>query len=193
MTAVKIREVALCHFARNGYEGASLADIAAEVGIKKQSIYNHFKGKDDLFLAVFQDVAVREMLFAEDYVKRRGMLSLEEMLYGFLSEYRKRYEREDDTKFFLRMAFFPPGHLLREVVVYCNDHLARMELLLIPLFESAAGKGEMHPDISVERAIAAFSAVLDGMFVEMLYGDLERSLKRLDASWFVYWRGVKNS
>ncbi|MGY4759581.1 TetR/AcrR family transcriptional regulator [Paenibacillus caseinilyticus] len=108
MTAEKIREIALSHFTRGGYEGASLADISAEVGIKKQSIYNHFKGKDDLFLAVFQEVAVREMLFIEDYLKRSSQLPLEKMLSGFLDEYRTRYELDDDTKFFLRMAFFPP-------------------------------------------------------------------------------------
>ncbi|WP_426448205.1 TetR/AcrR family transcriptional regulator [Paenibacillus sp. S-38] len=193
MTADHIKEIALTHFARNGYEGASLADISAEVGIKKQSIYNHFKGKDDLFLAVFQDVAVREMLFIEDYLKQSSLLSLEDTLYGFLNEYRKRYERDEDTKFFLRMAFFPPGHLHKEIVDFCNRHLDRMEQLLEPVFTLAVTKGEMHPDVSSERASAAFSAVLDGMFVEMLYGGLERSLKRLDASWFVYWRGVKKN
>jgi len=193
LTSDKIREVALRHFTRNGYEGASLADISAEVGIKKQSIYSHFTGKDELFLAVFREVAAREILFVEEYLKSSSLLSLEKMLYGFLYEYSKRYEQEDDTRFFLRMAFFPPGHLQREIVDYSNHHLDRMEMLLEPIFASAARTGEMHPDVSVERASAAFTAVLDGMFVEMLYGDLERSQKRLDASWYVYWRGIRNN
>jgi AcrR family transcriptional regulator len=193
MTSDKIREVALRHFTRNGYNGASLADISAEVGIKKQSIYAHFKGKDELFLAVFRDAAAREMLFIEEYLKSSGMLSLNKILYGFLNEYRKRYEREEDTKFFLRMAFFPPGHLEQEIMDYCNHHLDRTAMLLEPFFISAAGTGEMHSDVSTERALEAFTAVLDGMFVEMLYGGVERSLKRLDASWYVYWRGVKSN
>ncbi|MFC5448630.1 TetR/AcrR family transcriptional regulator [Paenibacillus aestuarii] len=193
MTSAKIREVALRHFARNGYEGASLADISAEVGIKKQSIYNHYTGKDELFFAVFRDVAAREMLFVEDYLEQSSSQPLEQVLYGFLNEYRKRYEREDDTKFFLRMAFFPPGHLQREIVDYCNHHIDRQGELIEPFFEAAAQNGEMHPDVTIDRASAAFTAVVDGMFVEMLYGDLERSLKRLDASWYVFWRGVRNS
>ncbi|WP_123041411.1 TetR/AcrR family transcriptional regulator [Cohnella candidum] len=193
MSSDKIREVALRHFARSGYEGASLADISAEVGIKKQSIYSHFTGKDEMFLAVFRDVADREMLFVQEYLERSKTSSLEKMLYGFLNEYRLRYEREDDTKFFLRMAFFPPGHLRREIVDYSNHHLDTTAMLLEPFFASAANNGEMHPDVSVDRATVAFTAVLDGMFVEMLYGDLERSLKRLDASWHVFWRGIRNS
>ncbi|ASS73643.1 TetR family transcriptional regulator [Tumebacillus algifaecis] len=193
MTSIKIRDVALRHFARNGYEGASLANIADEVGIKKQSIYNHYNGKDDLFFAVFKDVAVREMLFVQDYLERNSTLSLENKLYGFLKEYRKRHEQEDDTKFFLRMSFFPPGHLEKEITVYTIDHVDRLEQLLVPVFEMAASKGELHPAVSNMRASASFTAMLDSIFVEMLYGDAERSMKRLDASWFVYWRGVKNN
>ncbi|MCD1261663.1 TetR/AcrR family transcriptional regulator [Paenibacillus athensensis] len=193
MTSDKIREVALRHFARGGYEGASLADIAAEVGIKKQSLYNHFTGKDEMFLVVFRDVAAREMLFVEAYLERSRSLALESLLYGFLDGYRQRYEREDDTKFFLRMAFFPPAHLHREIVDYCNHHLDRLGVLLEPFFAAAASSGQMHRDVSAQRAAAAFTAVLDGMFVEMLYGGQERSLRRLDASWYVYWRGVQSS
>ncbi|RIX53020.1 TetR/AcrR family transcriptional regulator [Paenibacillus nanensis] len=193
MTAEKIREVALSHFTRNGYEGASLADISAEVGIKKQSIYNYFKGKDELFLAVFKDAAAREMQFIEQYVKSSSALPLDKTLFGFLNEYRKRYEREDDTRFFLRIAFFPPAHLEKEIVDFSNAYIDRTEFLLVPLFEAAKNNGQMHPDVSTQRASAAFSAVLDGMFVEMLYGNMERSLKRLDASWHIYWRGVQNS
>ncbi|WP_166240172.1 TetR/AcrR family transcriptional regulator [Paenibacillus turpanensis] len=193
MTAEHIREHALRHFAQKGYEGASLADISAEVGIKKQSIYNYFKGKDELFLAVFQDAAAREMLFVQDYLKRSSMLSLEHILYGFIDEYRKRYEGEHDTKFFLRVAFFPPGHLEKDIMDYCNHHLDRMGELLVPVFESAVRKGELHSAVSVEQASIAFTAVLDSIFVELLYGGLERSLKRLDAAWYVYWRGVRNN
>lgn len=193
MTAEKIREIALSHFTRNGYEGASLADISAEVGIKKQSIYNYFKGKDELFLAVFKDAAAREMQFIEQYLKSSSALTLDETLFGFLNEYRKRYEREDDTRFFLRIAFFPPAHLEKEIVDFSSAYIDRTEFLLVPVFKAAKSKGQMHPDVSIERASAAFSAVLDGMFVEMLYGNMERSLKRLDASWHVYWRGVQNS
>lgn len=193
MARETIREVALRHFTRNGYEGASLADISAEVGIKKQSLYNYFKGKDELFLAVFRDVAAREMQFVEDYLKRSGLLPLESLLYGYVDEYRQRYEQEDDTKFFLRMAFFPPDHLRKEIVDYCNSHIDRTEWMFRPVFEAAACKGEMHPAVSSDRASAAFTAVLDGMFVELLYGDLERASRRLDASWYIYWRGIKNS
>ena len=40
-------------FASKGYDGVSMREIAAAVGIKGASIYNHFKGKEDIFLAIF--------------------------------------------------------------------------------------------------------------------------------------------
>jgi AcrR family transcriptional regulator len=192
MTAEKIREIALSHFTRNGYEGASLADISAEVGIKKQSIYNYFKGKDELFLAVYRDVAAREVHFVEEYLKRGSLLPLEKQLHGFLLEYKERYEREGETKFFLRMSFFPPAHLEHETVECTIHYLDKMADLLKVVFQSAAQTGQMHPDVSIEHASDAFIAVVDGIFVEMLYGGDERSMKRLDASWHIFWRGIKN-
>ncbi|MNF10150.1 hypothetical protein D3C80_2110040 [compost metagenome] len=49
----------------------------------------------------------------------------------------------------------------------------------------------MDPSISSQRATAAYTALLDGMFVEMLFGGHARLMKRMDASWYIYWRGIK--
>lgn len=48
VTAEIIREVALAHFARTGYDGATMRGIAAEVGVKASSLYHHFPSKQDL-------------------------------------------------------------------------------------------------------------------------------------------------
>ena len=40
-------------FARRGYEGASLEEIAETAGFTRGAIYKHFAGKEELFLAVF--------------------------------------------------------------------------------------------------------------------------------------------
>ncbi len=50
----RIVEVAMRHFAERGYQGARVADIAAEVGIAKGSIFQHFGSKARLFLACYQ-------------------------------------------------------------------------------------------------------------------------------------------
>ncbi len=41
-------------FVRDGYEGAQLAEIAAAANRTKGAVYDHFKSKEDLFLALFE-------------------------------------------------------------------------------------------------------------------------------------------
>jgi len=42
-------------FARHGYEGVSMRDIAAAVGIRQSAIYNHFSGKQEMLVEVMVD------------------------------------------------------------------------------------------------------------------------------------------
>jgi TetR/AcrR family transcriptional regulator, mexJK operon transcriptional repressor len=51
-----IVDAATCVFLRHGYAETSVDAIAAEAGVAKQTIYNHFGDKRQLFLAVIQAV-----------------------------------------------------------------------------------------------------------------------------------------
>ncbi|HEY1727144.1 MAG TPA: TetR/AcrR family transcriptional regulator [Candidatus Baltobacteraceae bacterium] len=48
-----LTDVALRVFARKGYDGASMDDVAAEAGITKASIYHHVSGKEELLARGF--------------------------------------------------------------------------------------------------------------------------------------------
>jgi AcrR family transcriptional regulator len=55
-------------FARRGYRGASVEEIAEEAGYSHGAVYSNFDGKADLFLAVFEDYMaerVRELAEAQ--------------------------------------------------------------------------------------------------------------------------------
>lgn len=195
MTAGRIKEAALAQFAQSGFDGASLAQIAQEVGIKKPSIYAHFKGKDDLFLAVFSDVINDEMEFIRRYFtgkqqKSDEEQSLKERLYHFLEAYVHRYEHDVKTKFFLRMTFFPPGHLYETVMVLVYDYLDRFEELLLSVFSKAVEEKQV-VDVDARFAAIAFMGVLDAVLVELLYGGPDRFARRLQASWAIFWRGLE--
>ena len=51
-----IRRAALEVFLRRGYAVTSIDTILAGAGVSRQTLYNHFGGKEDLFRAVVQDV-----------------------------------------------------------------------------------------------------------------------------------------
>ncbi|MBV9078542.1 MAG: TetR/AcrR family transcriptional regulator [Methylobacteriaceae bacterium] len=49
----RILEAAARTFGRLSFEGASMDDVAAEAGVGKPTLYRYFRGKDELFAAVF--------------------------------------------------------------------------------------------------------------------------------------------
>lgn len=190
MTLNRIKDVALKHFTKNGYEGTSMAQIADDIGIRKQSIYTYFKGKDELFLRVCSDTFDKELRLVSNFIESNANQHIEKFLFGFLLYYKDQYEKNDYTKFWIRISFLPPTHLYEEIMKYVYEYLDKLEELIIPIMDRAKIEKKISSTIDSKRATAAFLGVLDGIFVEMLYGGPERLTKRLDASWYLYWRGL---
>ena len=58
-TRKKILTKALKLFSQRGYDAVSVGDIAAAVGVKAPSLYNHFSGKRAIFDAIVEATAER--------------------------------------------------------------------------------------------------------------------------------------
>lgn len=56
-TKERILEAALEIFARDGYTGTNIKDIAESVGIVKSALYRHFESKEEIWDAVFNKMA----------------------------------------------------------------------------------------------------------------------------------------
>jgi AcrR family transcriptional regulator len=61
-------------FAEHGYEGASLGDIAAEMGLTKAAVYYHFPSKADILRAVLRPtfLAVSDLLDVAETKRSRA-------------------------------------------------------------------------------------------------------------------------
>jgi len=55
LTRIRVLEAAARVFARQGFHGASVHEIAREAGATTGAIYSNFAGKEDLYLAVFEE------------------------------------------------------------------------------------------------------------------------------------------
>ncbi|WP_028394001.1 TetR/AcrR family transcriptional regulator [Bacillus cihuensis] len=191
MRADKIKQVAMDLFAKKGYEGTSLVDIAEAVGIKKPSIYGHYSGKDELFLQIVKDVFDEETKNMYHFFEENAKLPLESKLYRILYQYKDRYGEDERLRFLVRMLFFPPAHLQEEVVtVYVYPFLDCWENQLVGLFKQAALENQIS-QIDPKLAASAFMGVMDAVMVEIVYSDPVRFLKRLNASWPMYWLALK--
>ena len=75
MTREHLLEAAAVVFARNGYHGASLDEVAAAAGFTKGAVYSNFKSKEDLFLALIDhriEMQRRPKFNALDGPRRHG-------------------------------------------------------------------------------------------------------------------------
>ena len=59
-TIERLIDVAMAEFSQKGYANASTETIVRKAGVTRGALYHHFKGKKDLFYAVFQ-AAQREI------------------------------------------------------------------------------------------------------------------------------------
>src|ERR1700679_3591932 len=55
LTRRRLLDSAEAVFARSGFHGASVEDIAREAGVTSGALYSNFAGKEDLFLALFEE------------------------------------------------------------------------------------------------------------------------------------------
>lgn len=190
MTYDQLKRTALIQFAQLGFEGASLSVIANEVGIKKQSIYTHFKSKDDLYIQTFHEATDCEIDFVKHFIEDQGSLQLKEVLSKFLTEYLERFEKNNNMKFFMRTSFYPPVKHEEIIKMGSNKFVDRLESLFTALFEQNLDL--LRADITPETAALSFLTMLDGLLVELIYGIPERLQKRSTQSWLVFWRGICN-
>lgn len=180
MTANRIKTVALSHFARYGYEGTSLANIAQEVGIKKPSIYAHFKGKEELYFICLESALQKDLQSFTDDIENFSNSSTEELLLQLLKGYAKRFGESEESMFWLRTSYFPPDAFREQIIEKANAHIENVGKLLFPIFKQANEKSELH-NIEVKDALEAFLCLLDGLMVELLFAGLNRFETRLNS------------
>jgi AcrR family transcriptional regulator len=186
----EIKDIALKCFTTHGYEGASLSQIAEQVGMKKQSLYAHFKGKDDLFLQVLQDAKETELSSKLQYLSKVGAQNPKPDLLGYLQLVIDLFQKNEHLKFWLRMTFFPPPHLAKAIDEEVIDTEKRIQPVLESKFQAwIDGKVIMEEVASIPTL--AFLGVVDSIMLELVYGNNEIRLnEKLNASWTVFWRGI---
>jgi AcrR family transcriptional regulator len=187
-----IKEAALKYFTIHGYEGASLSQIAEEVGMKKQSIYAHFKGKDDLFLQVLRDAKETELSSKLNYFSKIDSQNPEKDLYGFLQLVIDLFQKNEQLKFWLRISFFPPAHFSKEIEKEVIDIEEKVQAILESKFQAWMNVKAIVRDVA-KTPTFAFLGVIDSIMLELVYGNDEKRLKdKLEASWTVFWRGISH-
>lgn len=189
-TITKIKKNALSLFVEKGYTATSLSDIAGRVGIKKQSIYSHFKNKEELFLEIMSEVVREEIAFLNDYFDQYNSKPLDDVLYNFIIQMEKRFtsNKEDNVKFLLRMMFTPPSASQEIIITTALEYYSELEKHIEQVFIYH----EESITATAEEAKIAYLAIFDGLLVELVYVNVTNFQKRFQVTWEIYWRGIKS-
>lgn len=192
MKADLILQIAVSHFAKEGFEGASLSKIAEEVGIKKPSIYAHYKGKDDLFLSALQYSLHTQKAHLAAYFNSVKNEPLESILYGYFPWFAKESQDNEQMSFILRVAYFPPLKLEKEVGEFFNPFFDSMHRHLTRLLRERNRQEKILYSEDFSNAALAYLTVSEGTMTELVYSGMQQYENRLQAVWPIFWRGLRN-
>jgi AcrR family transcriptional regulator len=78
LTRRHLLEAAGIVFARQGFHGATLDEVAATAGFTKGAVYSNFTSKDDLFLALLEDRTDRQLAVVSDVLGAGGHAAAEQ-------------------------------------------------------------------------------------------------------------------
>ncbi|WP_142826376.1 TetR/AcrR family transcriptional regulator [Planococcus soli] len=185
-----ILQTAVSHFAKEGYEGASLSKIADEVGIKKPSIYAHYKGKDDLFLSAVQYSLHTLKAQLAAYFNSMREEPLESLLLGYFEWLAKESRDNERMKFIIRVAYFPPLKLETEVGKLFNPFFDTMHRHLTRLLRERHRHEKVFHSEDFSNAALAYLTITEGVMNELVYSGMEKYNQRLQAVWPIFWRGL---
>lgn len=191
MTANKIKQVALSHFAKNGYDGTSLAQIANEVGIKKQSIATYFQKKEDLYLAIFNELVQDYINWMKSMQNEISSEPVEKKLqYILYQSYQYKVNNPERTAFYKRAVHFPPSFLEKKVRNEFNKMEKQSSALYREVFEEGI-RTNVIKNQDTENLLAAFYCLIDGISIQMFFYDRDEFHKRLSCIWKIFWDGIK--
>lgn len=175
--AQKISDAAVIHFTENGYDAASLSTLAEAAGIRKATIYSHFKNKDELFLSVFSESLRIEREFAAGCFEQESRAG-----EAYLFAVSERYASSPSLRLVLRTAFIPPLAVKKEV----NRGYEAFIDLIGEKFRHNFKTCHPHSEAQSAMYVDAYVGIVDSIHIELLYASHEAAERRRISLWKVF-------
>ena len=162
-------------FSLKGFLSTSIHDIMREAKASKGGLYNHFKSKDEIFLAVLSE--------ARKAWRDRNLAGLDQIetpvgkVKKLLENYRDRYLRDTET--------FPGGCVFVTLSVELDDQnpsfsrelnegFVRLKAMIRRLLDQGKESGELRAEVNTE---AVTEMIFSGMLgASVIYGTAKSSV-----------------
>jgi AcrR family transcriptional regulator len=152
-------------FKRRGYERASVAEIADEAGYSHGAVYSNFEGKEDLFLALYEQSVARRVAEIDATWSEQGTLA--ERARAAADEWMRRLE-SDPAPFLLRLELTARAAHDRDLQQKLATRVSAVPLAIRRLIESAAQEEAPAPPLPADEIALAFQALSLGLALEAL-------------------------
>jgi len=162
-TRSRITKAATKLFAENGYQQTTIAEIAKMVGLAEGSIYEHFRGKEDILLTI-PDVWVNRAI-EELELQLLGIQGAINKLRKFLWWYLHYIESEPLTAKVVFL-FLKTNPNFMQTEVYPN--VKTFYAYLTKIFEEGRESGELIKDLNPFIARAAFLGTIEHLVIRWL-------------------------
>jgi len=162
-TRSRITKAATKLFAENGYQQTTIAEIAKMVGLAEGSIYEHFRGKEDILLTI-PDVWVNRAIEELD-LQLLGIQGAINKLRKFLWWYMHYIESEPLTaKVVFLFLKTNPNFIQTEVYTNVKTFYA----YLTKIFEEGRESGELVQDLNPFIARTTFLGTIEHLVIRWL-------------------------
>ena len=160
LTRERLLTAARVVFARAGFHGASVEEIASEAGYSTGALYSNFGGKEDLFLVLMQrEIEAHAREIAEAVGARS---SVAERAQGGARQWMSMIEREPEL-LLLFMEFWAYGVRDAQVRPKVAARFAQVRELLTRLISDGTREFDLELELPAEHLAVAIDALADGI------------------------------
>ena len=186
-TRSRIIKAATKLFAEKGYQQTTIAEIAKMVGLAEGSIYEHFRGKEEILLTIPNVWVTRSIEELE--LQLLGLNGAINKLRKFLWWYIHYIESEPMTAKVVFL-FLKTNPNFMQTEAYAN--VKTFYSYLIKIFEEGRDSGEFMPDLNPFIARATFLGTIEHLVIRWLLKDRTYSLfDNLEHTWKVLVEGIR--
>jgi AcrR family transcriptional regulator len=165
-TRARLLDAAASVYARRGFDGATLDEVAAEAGFTKGAVYSHFGSKENLLLALSEQQRAAQLAEQRELFDL-GRRSRERPLAG--SHRWMESLREEPERFRLFVELWVRAQRDERVRGTLADGVEGLREMLAGFSRAGASEAGLEPDPDAERDIAnVFVALTMGMGIVAL-------------------------
>jgi AcrR family transcriptional regulator len=186
-----ITEKAFKLFSKNGYDGTGMEEIAVEVGIRKASLYSHFKGKEEILREVFNKVLDEYSGYMNGLIRYDSKKDIKQNLAVIFLNYVSYFMDQEKMDFWMKLYIAPPEFIKEEIFNRSKKIDGDFLMKLNEFFKQALKNKHTGYKNTLDTAISFFYLMtgigMTASFYKM--GNLKRTISGcID----VFWNGIKN-